>query len=245
MEREKSLDLDCDVVGRGDDARPVVRIALTGPQGCTRDGSSATVTASCESAAALEREVDRLRDELEDALARGCAHLGTKPDIAKRARPTRASGSAQAKRAAAPKKRLDLDWTVADVMTREVRTIDKNDSLANASKLMESGGFRHLVVVDGENAIEGVLSARDLFHGPLAWSLGQGRTAYEKLLEASRVKDAMHEDVETVEGSEPLRNAAARMLQQKIGCLPVVEGERLTGLLTEGDFLMLVAGESD
>ena len=58
------------------------------------------------------------------------------------------------------------------------------------------------------------------------------------------VKDAMHENVETVEGSEPLRDAAARMLQRKIGCLPVVEGERLAGILTEGDFLMLVAGES-
>jgi CBS domain-containing membrane protein len=243
MDRERTLDLDCDVAGRGADARPTVRIAVVGPQGCTRDGSAATITTSCTSAAAFEREVDRLRDELEDALARGCAHLGTKPDSAKRARPTQ-SGPAQAKRAATPKKRLDIDWTVADVMTREVRTIDKNDSLANASRLMDSGGFRHLVVVDGENAIEGVLSARDLFHGPLAWSLGQGRTAHEKLLEATRVKDAMHEDVETVEGSEPLRDAAARMLRRKIGCLPVVEGERLTGLLTEGDFLMLVAGES-
>jgi CBS domain-containing membrane protein len=125
-----------------------------------------------------------------------------------------------------------------------VRTIDKNDSLANASRAMESGGFRHLVVVDGDNAIEGVLSHRDLFHGPLAWSLGQGRSAYEKLLEASRVKDAMHEDVETVEASTPLREAAALMLQRKIGCLPVVEADRLAGLLTEGDFVMLVAGES-
>jgi len=35
--------------------------------------------------------------------------------------------------------------------------------------------------------------------------------------------------------------AAARMLERKIGCLPVTDGIQLVGLLTEGDFLQLVA----
>ena len=37
----------------------------------------------------------------------------------------------------------------------------------------------------------------------------------------------------------PLARAAAVMVQQKIGCLPVLDGERLAGILTESDFVAL------
>jgi CBS domain-containing protein len=109
---------------------------------------------------------------------------------------------------------------------------------------MESGGFRHIVVVSEDGAIEGVLSHRDLFFGPLAWSIGQGLTAYEKLLQGARVKDVMHSDVTTIDVSAKLTEAAALLRERKIGCLPVVEGERLVGLLTEGDLVALVADAS-
>lgn len=129
-------------------------------------------------------------------------------------------------------------------MTRDVKTVGPNDPATAAKTLMEAGGFRHVVVVDEEGAIEGVLSDRDLFFGPLAWSIGQGRAAYQKLLSASRVKDVMHGDVATIEATAPLQEAAALIRERKIGCLPVVEGDRLVGLVTEGDFAQLVAEAS-
>ena len=142
------------------------------------------------------------------------------------------------------KPRLSIAWTVAEVMTRDVKTVGRNDPTAAARAAMEAGGFRHVVVVDEEGGIAGVLSERDLFFGPLAWSIGQGRAAYEKLLDASRVKDVMHGDVETIEATAPLQQAAARMRERRIGCLPVVEGDRLAGVLTEGDFVDLFAQAS-
>src|SRR5262249_57745038 len=83
------------------------------------------------------------------------------------------------------------------------------------------------VVVGEDGPIEGVLSHRDLFFGPLAWSIGQGRAAYEKLLATSRVKDLMHRDVVTVDAATPLPEAAAVLRERKIGCLPVMEGDWL------------------
>jgi CBS domain-containing membrane protein len=139
---------------------------------------------------------------------------------------------------------VSLAWSVADLMTRDVRTVGANDPVAAAKALMDSGGFRHVVVVDEEGAIEGVLSHRDLFFGPLAWSIGQGQAAYEKLLNASRVKDVTHGDVATIDATAPLQEAATLMRERKIGCLPVVEGDRLVGVLTEGDFVELVAQAS-
>jgi CBS domain-containing membrane protein len=244
--QERSLDLDLEDSGRGAKARRVARVAVVGTRGFTRDGSHATITYDCESAAALEREVGRLHGELDDALERGSALLGAKSRSAASRRPARGRDGAAARANAAERQRprLSLSWSVADVMTREVRTVGPNQPVAEAKAAMESGGFRHLVVVSEDGAIEGVLSHRDLFFGPLAWSIGQGLTAYEKLLHSARVKDVMHSDVVTIDSAAKLQEAAALLRERKIGCLPVVEGDRLQGLLTEGDLVALVADAS-
>jgi CBS domain-containing membrane protein len=241
---DRSLDLDLDHTGRGDKARRVARIAVVGTTGFTRDGSDATITVDCQSPAALEREVLRLHAELDDALDRGCKSLDGElhPATGRRtvsARPTAAGSPGTAPER--PKLNLPRPWTVADLMTRAVHTVGPNESVAAAKQAMDAGGFRHLVVVGEDGAIEGVLSQRDLFFGPLSWSIGQGQAAYEKLLSSSRVKDVMHSDVVTIDAATALPDAAAILREKKIGCLPVVEGDRLAGLITEGDFVAWVA----
>jgi CBS domain-containing protein len=103
---------------------------------------------------------------------------------------------------------LDTKLRVADVMTREVRTLGPNDQLRLAEELMQQGRFRHVLVVDAGRVV-GVLSQRDIFHGALAWSLGQGRKAHEQLLAATAVKDVMGSHVVTVDPEAPLAEAAA------------------------------------
>jgi CBS domain-containing protein len=243
-EPERSLDLDLEQTGRGEKSRRVARVAVVGTCGFTRDGSDATITLDCENVSALEREIARLHGELDEALERGCKALG------EQARAATSRRAAIAKHTAAPvaserkRPRLSLPYTARDLMTTAVRTVAPNDPVTVAKAAMDEGGFRHLVVLGEDGAIEGVLSHRDLFFGPLAWSIGQGRAAYEKLLGASRVKDVMHGDVVTIEPSTPLPEAAALLREKKIGCLPVVEGDRLAGLLTEGDLVALVAEAS-
>ncbi len=172
-------------------------------------------------------------------LERGSAELG---QSARKAKPRGDRESSEATTdTARAKPSLSIAWSVADVMTREVQTVDANEPVSVAKALMDLGAFRHVVVVGPDGAIEGVLSHRDLFFGPLAWSIGQGKAAYEKLLGASRVKDVMHTGVDTIEDTAPLQDAAALMRERKIGCLPVVAGDRLVGLITEGDFVSLVA----
>lgn len=245
-EPERSLALDLEQTGRGENARRVARVAVVGTRGLTRDGSEATITFDCESAAALEREIGRLHGELDDALERGRELLGAKArgggKSRRAAQPKRTAGSADSPLRKRPS--LSLPWTVADLMTRAVRTVGPNEPVAAAKAAMDESGFRHLVVVGEDGAIEGVLSHRDLFFGPLAWSIGQGHAAYDKLLHSSRVKHVMHRDVVTVDPATPLPEAAALLSERKIGCLPVVEGDRLAGLLTEGDLVALVADAS-
>ena len=86
-----------------------------------------------------------------------------------------------------------------------------------------------------------LVSQRDLFRGALARALGYGRHAQRKVLDSLSVKEVMTSDVITTSPDTPLVEAARVLAERKMGCLPVVEDGRLVGILTEGDFVAMVA----
>jgi len=97
-------------------------------------------------------------------------------------------------------------------------------------------------VLDEDHAIVGIVSQRDLFRGALARCIGYGEYAQQKLLDQLVVKEVMSRNVATVNPYAPLQQAARMMLERKIGCVVVVDGGRLVGILTESDFVKMYAG---
>ncbi len=130
---------------------------------------------------------------------------------------------------------------VRDVMTPHVVTLKHNDSLRSADDLMKTGRIRHLPVLDDDGKLAGILSQRDVFHSGLLRALGYGSHAKAQALASLLVKEAMHTDVRTIGADVPLVDAASALLEHKIGCLVVVEGDRVAGILTESDFVQLAA----
>ena len=131
---------------------------------------------------------------------------------------------------------------VRNVMTRDVVTLDRNDKLLVADDLMRLGRIRHLPVVDENGKLAGIVSQRDLFHSGLIRALGYGSHAQRQALDMVVVKEAMRSEVVTTTPDTPLGDAAKVMLERKIGCLVVVENDAIAGILTESDFVKLVAG---
>jgi len=134
---------------------------------------------------------------------------------------------------------------VRDAMSTDLQTLGRNDVLALADDVMTQRRIRHLPVLDEEGALAGIVSQRDLFRGALAQALGYGVVAQRKVLAGLVVKEVMTTDVVTIRPDAPLAAAAALMLERRIGCLPVVEGGRLVGIVTEGDFVALAARAAD
>jgi CBS domain-containing membrane protein len=130
---------------------------------------------------------------------------------------------------------------VSDIMTRELITLNRNDSLATADDVMRLGRIRHILVVHDDGALAGVLSQRDLFLGGLLRALGYGSHAKAQALSTMVAKDAMTADPLTTTPTTKLADAAAIMLKNKIGCLPVLEKGKLVGVVTESDFVAHVA----
>ena len=111
---------------------------------------------------------------------------------------------------------------VADVMTRTVKTVSRDLDTVAAWHLMRTAGVHHLIVMEGDRIL-GVLSQRDL-----------GGTRAESL-PAGRVENVMRTDIVAIAPGASLHAAAAMLRGCEIGCLPVVDGQDLVGIITTGD----------
>jgi acetoin utilization protein AcuB len=138
---------------------------------------------------------------------------------------------------------------VKDVMTRSPITIDPDATLAAAIALLRKHEIRHLPVVGEAGRLVGILTDRDLrgavFSPVLAEHLSAAaRRRLQSLgptVESLRVEDVMTKDVVTTQPEAPLAKAAAMMLEGRFGSLPVLEGGKLVGIVTERDALRELA----
>lgn len=131
---------------------------------------------------------------------------------------------------------------VEDVMSTDLFTLGRNDKLSIADDLIKRQRIRHIPVLDADGELCGILTQRDLFRGILLRSLGYGERAEQRLLDSLSIKDAMHDEVLTISPKSTLGDAAKLMLSNKVGCLPVVDGARLVGMISEADFVKQFAG---
>ena len=151
MREEANLELDLDGEGSG----RVARVTVADVEGYTREGAP-TITAACDSYAALHREVERLREELDAVLEAAQTEFGGEQD-AKAASTAPAEVSAEHAR----KPILDVTLKVGEVMTREVVTATLRESVDECVKKMQRVKCRHLPVISG-GRVTGMVSMRDL-----------------------------------------------------------------------------------
>lgn len=122
--------------------------------------------------------------------------------------------------------------TVGQFMTTDLFTVRSDDLVDLAASLMDWKHVRHVPVEDDEGRLVGLVSHRDLLRllarGPARQ--GAGPVA---------VRDIMRPQPVTVTAETPTLEAIEIMRRRKIGCLPVVEGDRLVGIVTAYDFLAL------
>ncbi len=128
--------------------------------------------------------------------------------------------------------------TVRDIMSAEVTTLGRNDTLLLAKDIMNLGRVRHFPVVEDDELV-GVVSQRDLYRASLGTVMQYGEKAQRAFLESVAVKEVMADPI-SISPDATVRDAARLMMEHKIGCLPVLEDSRLVGIVTETDMLQVV-----
>lgn len=115
---------------------------------------------------------------------------------------------------------------VRHCMTTELVTINQEASIQEALAVMKQHSIRHLPVVDAEKALLGWVTDSDL-RGVLIASM----------LEELALADVMVRKPYTVHPDTPLDEAAHLILEKRIGGLPVVQEDKLVGVITVADIL--------
>jgi CBS domain-containing protein len=130
---------------------------------------------------------------------------------------------------------------VRDIMSDQVVTISSDDSLSTVEDIMTLGRVRHMPVVRGGQLV-GVVSERDLLRASLSNLSEFGSEQRRAFLQVVEIKRVMSSPPIVIDPEASVEDAALVMAERKIGCLPVVEGGRLVGMLTETDVLRYFAG---
>ena len=128
---------------------------------------------------------------------------------------------------------------VSELMSRNVVTVGPSDSCLEAVGRMHRARVRHLPVVSADGGLIGIVTDRDLRHHLFAARVLKdvGTVAVNIILKAVPVSDVMSSPVMSVPAKGDVVEAARIMLEDKVGSLPVVEGGKLVGIVTETDVL--------
>jgi CBS domain-containing membrane protein len=126
---------------------------------------------------------------------------------------------------------------VADLMTEKVVFGRENDSLESIYDAMMDNKIRHLPILNSEGEILGIISHRDLVGAALYNESKLPISQVKEFLRNTRADEVMTRGVEVTEPMESLSEAGLKLLENQFGCLPVVEGLKLIGILTEADFV--------
>jgi acetoin utilization protein AcuB len=133
---------------------------------------------------------------------------------------------------------------VRELMSRRVTTIAQEATCLEAVELMCRRKVRHLPVLAPNGRLVGLVTDRDVRHRLFASDVYSriGSVPVSVLLGETPVRSVMSTPVRCIAASAEVAEAADRMRREKVGCLPVVDGRRVVGILTEIDVLRRIAG---
>lgn len=131
---------------------------------------------------------------------------------------------------------MTQDYLVRNFMTSPAKSIARDARLLDAALALRSTGFRHLPIVEGERLV-GIITDRDINRFTPSLLSNITPEEYNAIFENTPLERVMTRNPLSVAPDTPLREAAAILYEKKLGCLPVVENERLVGIVTVTDML--------
>ncbi|MCS7251833.1 MAG: CBS domain-containing protein [Thermoflexus sp.] len=131
-------------------------------------------------------------------------------------------------------------YRVRDWMTSNPITISPRTTLPEAHRIMKEHRIRRLPVIDEHGRLVGIVTLGDVREASPSGATSLSIFELNYLLACLTVDKIMTRKVITVTPDTPIVEAARLMLEHKIGGLPVVENDRVVGIITESDIFKMV-----
>lgn len=129
-----------------------------------------------------------------------------------------------------------METLVSNIMKNQVISIDSSMSVKDAAKMMSDSGVGCLVVIQ-ENILVGILTERDFVT----------RVVFLSGSSSVPVRDVMSSPLIAINPKETIRNLADIMKEKKIHKVPVIDGNKLVGIVTATDLIRkcVIGSDSD
>lgn len=124
-------------------------------------------------------------------------------------------------------------FTIEAIMSTNLITVEPSATIAEARTLMHEHRIHHVPVVKG-NRLVGLITLTNVLAATDSFLRDPKNRIHANEIS---IEEAMVADVATVDISASLRHAALFLERHKIGCLPVMDGEKLVGIITDTDFV--------
>ncbi|KLV07714.1 MULTISPECIES: CBS domain-containing protein [Photobacterium] len=129
-------------------------------------------------------------------------------------------------------------FTVADMMTPNPHTLSTSHTLADAKRVMAKYHIHHVPVTDENNHLVGLVSQRDILAAQESSLEHISQSRFVSALDIP-LADSMHRDLMSVAPNAGLKEAALFMQKHQIGCLPIIDHNKLVGIITDSDFVSI------
>ena len=123
--------------------------------------------------------------------------------------------------------------TVNEVMSTQVITLQATDSVSAASELMKNKGVRHIPIVDDNHFPVGIVTQRDILRAQDS-DLTDNQQDNTKSIPLEQI---MSREISYTCPNDSLRSAGLKLQKNKYGCLPVMDNNKLVGIITDSDFV--------
>ena len=134
---------------------------------------------------------------------------------------------------------VDYEGYIKEKMQKKPITINPDASFYEARALIRDKGIRHLPVVDKNDHLVGLITDRDIREAAPSDATSLSVHELHYLLGKLKVSGFMTPKAKliTITSDLIIEEAVQLMRDHKIGCLPITEGDRLVGIITETDIL--------
>ena len=122
--------------------------------------------------------------------------------------------------------------TASDLMSKPVITARNNDNLSDIVVCLRENKIRHLPIVNDKKQLIGIVSNRDMLVATNTPANVDGERWASHIMTPNPITTT-----EETQGSD----VASLLLKHRIGCLPIMHGERIVGIVTESDFVRFFA----
>ncbi len=124
--------------------------------------------------------------------------------------------------------------TVKEVMSENVLTLKASDSVSVARKLMKEEDIRHIPIVNDNHFPVGIITQRDILRARDSELSGESHLVDDSQILLEQI---MSRKISYSLASDPLRSAGLKLQKNKYGCLPVMNNNKLVGIITDYDFV--------